>query len=937
MSLKFSWPEQEFFAEITEFDFEKKFGESSPDKIYCGEFSKAIETEDFELQIVHFKSFRLIGGMLIFYTFGGQNSSLDIKGYEGLELKIIEPGKFVSFQFQSYKRFLVPVPLPLPMNRIVTHGNAIIYAQLFIKMNDNTKYVCAIKGKWNQFSRIITSALKDRNYGIFGISVDLIGERKIGGKDKKVYASELFSKFPMHEVKKFYIIVVQSEIERKINIGFLNYFLILKHLLAKFLYKRNHFPLAGVRNALKSIVRKSATLLVFDFSQKTKILCRRLIGACLNGGLALDLIDEIRIEVNDTNVWNLSSADFLQEDVDFSISMESNLLINNILKTEVHNLKFHLMNNSLEAQYRSIFWDQLLSNLFHNFQTSDERPVYRLQSEWDTKNLFPSLEQRFVDWVALYKIAGIEIPILNCEMGFLPFELGINCHKDFSKLLATISHSCIKLSKLLESNGKYAEEARIFGFWIGGTKIQLVTARAIVSGDPGNLQIHANISFKPIWMANVLNTEATTLEIESMAPSESTNNDNLDDLNLNIEEIVIVQKSQKSIEPVFNDNLNEETLSKLYSCIGHIINRMKFLSSEASNRPANTPPRTFKCHDEGGFIPESRVEGRPTPKRSRVELPERSDYDTPRTPSGQVSRSPSPLRYSEPGDYFKNEERTKLEFELYRKHFYHVPSFFPKLYKALDNPAYVDYYDFYFERMLPFMNFYDMTFIDLLNFSSFEEGLIKYFNFAINLLNCLDYLHSEFKLVHSDISPTNIMYSEEFQTWKLNDFGQTMTLEASSKKSRIAGTVGYISPESFESGIFNEASDIFALGTVFLNFFYHDLKRQESTSEALCDALSEYQSVILAMTDRDPTCRPTAGQALLKLFKHLLKFKNSFSSSHAVYIRVGSLYCEQLEAEKSASRIEDARIAVIEQKEASKLTTQTKPEHEDILYSVKLQ
>lgn len=86
--------------------------------------------------------------------------------------------------------------------------------------------------------------------------------------------------------------------------------------------------------------------------------------------------------------------------------------------------------------------------------------------------------------------------------------------------------------------------------------------------------------------------------------------------------------------------------------------------------------------------------------------------------------------------------------------------------------------------------------------------------FAVHVLLSLLILHENLGFVHSDISPSNIMFSPAFKTWKINDFDQAMRIEDSLKVSRRGGTSDYIAPESLRSGIFTPASDVYALGQI---------------------------------------------------------------------------------------------------------------------------
>ena len=85
----------------------------------------------------------------------------------------------------------------------------------------------------------------------------------------------------------------------------------------------------------------------------------------------------------------------------------------------------------------------------------------------------------------------------------------------------------------------------------------------------------------------------------------------------------------------------------------------------------------------------------------------------------------------------------------------------------------------------------------------------------------LDYLHNgcEKRVLHRDIKSSNIMLDSEFNA-KLGDFGLARTIQQSEKTHHttreIAGTPGYMAPESFLTGRATVETDVFAFGVLVL-------------------------------------------------------------------------------------------------------------------------
>uniref|UniRef100_A0A5B7ANF9 Putative L-type lectin-domain containing receptor kinase S.5 isoform X1 n=1 Tax=Davidia involucrata TaxID=16924 RepID=A0A5B7ANF9_DAVIN len=85
----------------------------------------------------------------------------------------------------------------------------------------------------------------------------------------------------------------------------------------------------------------------------------------------------------------------------------------------------------------------------------------------------------------------------------------------------------------------------------------------------------------------------------------------------------------------------------------------------------------------------------------------------------------------------------------------------------------------------------------------------------------LDYLHNgcEKRVLHRDIKASNIMLDSEFNA-RLGDFGLARTIQLSDKThhstKEIAGTPGYMAPESFFIGRATVETDVYAFGVLLL-------------------------------------------------------------------------------------------------------------------------
>ncbi|PKU61976.1 L-type lectin-domain containing receptor kinase IX.1 [Dendrobium catenatum] len=103
-----------------------------------------------------------------------------------------------------------------------------------------------------------------------------------------------------------------------------------------------------------------------------------------------------------------------------------------------------------------------------------------------------------------------------------------------------------------------------------------------------------------------------------------------------------------------------------------------------------------------------------------------------------------------------------------------------------------------------------------------QEGIKKInyrYKIGLGLASALLYLHEEWEecVVHRDIKPSNVMLDAAFNA-KLGDFGLARLVDhdRGMQTTVLAGTMGYLSPESLTSGQASKESDVYAFGMVLL-------------------------------------------------------------------------------------------------------------------------
>ncbi|XP_055809087.1 probable L-type lectin-domain containing receptor kinase S.5 [Solanum dulcamara] len=89
------------------------------------------------------------------------------------------------------------------------------------------------------------------------------------------------------------------------------------------------------------------------------------------------------------------------------------------------------------------------------------------------------------------------------------------------------------------------------------------------------------------------------------------------------------------------------------------------------------------------------------------------------------------------------------------------------------------------------------------------------------IAQALDYLHNgcQKRVIHRDIKASNIMLDSELNA-RIGDFGLARTVQVNGKThhstKEIAGTIGYMAPESFHIGRATVETDVFAFGVLVL-------------------------------------------------------------------------------------------------------------------------
>lgn len=690
----------------------------------------------------------------------------------------------------------------------------------------------------------------------------------------------------------------------------------------------------------KDVIYRAADLMVEHPNHPVETICRRIIVVGINHGLPLNLFDVLR-EMNITeDRWPYKSTDFDRILIDFAnINPEQSSFLELELRNPIDSVKKFIRNCASEHDLRSLFWDSVFTTLLlQALRDLDNAPNnFRVSSEWNFSSLEYQNENqdqydtqnKIVDFVVLSTSFGKEIPILLIEVGKENFGINENSHKDFSKMIPMMCICCYLLALLLEANGKKAENARIYGVWVGRFQFQACVAYPKIERNPesGLHEITIHIYFPPEWKFDILDSHIPPLLTETgpnvvhVTPSQKfvpgrnnivTNylsdptvpHFNEDTINI-IDDQFYTTTSEPAVtfpnDLMYGGILNLDSLWKLKTVFKAVFENLNIHGQIGEYL---TLPRSFSEYKPLGLIIPSRPSSfHLTPGSHRLGT-------APAFPHSQEPHSPTVGRTraaKRNGDmtYLRKilkrnfgielRKKSRMEYIIYKDYIGGLPQYFPKVFYAVQDKDDPEYYYFGLDHIALFL-MDNGKLSGRFDFEDFKSGFITILGFAIEILNGIQILHDWFGIVHSDISPSNIGYDFTPTLWKLFDFDQAMFEEESARTVRVAGTPGYTAPESLRTGIFTKASDIWSFGNVIfvqlllplMNYVDYS-KRNGSIPQELLDSYYEYEAIIISMIASDPSIRPTARGALEKLFPLVEKYQSSFAPFNYVYKRVSEL------------------------------------------------
>ncbi|XP_071693130.1 wall-associated receptor kinase 5-like [Rutidosis leptorrhynchoides] len=153
-------------------------------------------------------------------------------------------------------------------------------------------------------------------------------------------------------------------------------------------------------------------------------------------------------------------------------------------------------------------------------------------------------------------------------------------------------------------------------------------------------------------------------------------------------------------------------------------------------------------------------------------------------------------------------------------------------------------------------------------------------NIAVETAGALDYMHSSTKIIHRDIKSSNILLDDDY-TVKVSDFGisRSVPKEIMEVSTAVQGTLGYIDPEYFSSGILTETSDVYSFGVLVVELLTGEkvnslaaIKRNRSLVDHFIMSLVNAESLVEILDDQVKVdCEPGQLNQVVYIVKSCLQ------------------------------------------------------------------
>ena len=547
---------------------------------------------------------------------------------------------------------------------------------------------------------------------------------------------------------------------------------------------------------------------------------RRVATIAMSGGLALDKLNAIG--------WN--SRNYPPEALDWSKAFSPNVVEAEILCKYQDACQTFIEHKPLESlNERSL----CQSSWYRIIQDGLSGSGLLMRMEWSPSGSYDLDDSRSVD-VGFLDNDGDALLLLECALERSPPGTD---HKDYSKLETIVSITCRKKANRLIEQGRSPLSVRCYGMLIGGRGAQLLTAKLHYRTISGKRQLHVRISKEEAWYIDLVNGP----HFDQITPSTA---DTFNDYANN---------------PLNDPRLNNRSLLAIDWFLGRVRKTNADIQNAQPIAPGSYDSASLSVFEVGSFDPavipcSTRGTNKETPLKYRL---------------AQVTRtSLGNLRNHQPTHdltFTLQKYLVHSELELYKSLHQAYPLSFPHLLDAsVDEQSGTVQYTF--ERMYPATDsqrarinnsFFQILYQNLTSSSSCCRFLQDAFELLLGASVGLYILHEKCSMVHSDVTPSNLMYSWLHGCWKLIDLEQAQPIEYSLKTPRLAGTQGFCDRQAKDTKIFTKANDVHALGRTIQWIFYRILGSLQCSTVEQEKCVDLIVRLAAAMTSFEAQDRPS--------------------------------------------------------------------------------
>ncbi|OHT01649.1 CAMK family protein kinase [Tritrichomonas foetus] len=208
----------------------------------------------------------------------------------------------------------------------------------------------------------------------------------------------------------------------------------------------------------------------------------------------------------------------------------------------------------------------------------------------------------------------------------------------------------------------------------------------------------------------------------------------------------------------------------------------------------------------------------------------------------------------------------------------------------LDHPFVVHYFEYFEDEAKIYIVMEYVPSGTLLSFINASRRLneLQIKVYALQILEILDYLHTDMKMVHRDLKTENFLI-DKYGNLRLTDFGFSKLFENDKKVTQtLCGSPLYAAPEIIMNSEYNSSADIWSAGVIIYGMAYGELPfDSKSISQS-------FQQVVLKEpryndTSVNPQLNDLIRQMLIKSPQNRITLKNIRSHPFMIQYKIPRL------------------------------------------------